>query len=57
MKITQTVPLTHCDEKLVRTILQEYKIFNAELGKGPFRNYVIPLVCIRYAYTVGLTPT
>ena len=31
MTITATVPLTKIDEKLVHSILAEYKIFNAEV--------------------------
>ncbi|KAM3724661.1 putative GTP-binding protein [Dirofilaria immitis] len=31
VKFTHTVPLTNCNEKLVMTILHEYKIFNAEV--------------------------
>jgi len=31
LKFTATVPLTHIDEKLVRRILSEYKLHNAEI--------------------------
>ncbi|KAE9419654.1 hypothetical protein Angca_009807 [Angiostrongylus cantonensis] len=31
IKFTHTVPLTHCNEKMVMTILHEYKIFNADV--------------------------
>ena len=31
VKFTHTVPLTHCDEKLIMTVLHEYKIFNADV--------------------------
>ncbi|KHN72033.1 putative GTP-binding protein C02F5.3 [Toxocara canis] len=31
VKFTHTVPLTHCHEKLVMTILHDYKIFNADV--------------------------
>jgi small GTP-binding protein len=31
VKFTHTVPLTHCHEKLIMTILHEYKIFNADV--------------------------
>ncbi|VDK24305.1 unnamed protein product, partial [Anisakis simplex] len=31
VKFTHTLPLTHCHEKLVMTILHEYKIFNADV--------------------------
>uniref|UniRef100_A0A914CAT4 Developmentally-regulated GTP-binding protein 2 n=1 Tax=Acrobeloides nanus TaxID=290746 RepID=A0A914CAT4_9BILA len=31
IKFTQTTPLTHCNEKMIQTILHEYKIFNAEI--------------------------
>ncbi|VDK70638.1 unnamed protein product [Litomosoides sigmodontis] len=31
VKFTHTVPLTHCNEKLVMTVLHEYKIFNADV--------------------------
>merc|ERR1712086_823357 len=31
LSFNSTVALTHCDEKLVRTILATYKIFNAEV--------------------------
>ncbi|KIH68694.1 TGS domain protein [Ancylostoma duodenale] len=31
IKFTHTVPLTHCNEKMIMTILHEYKIFNADV--------------------------
>ncbi|KAK5975797.1 Developmentally-regulated GTP-binding protein 1 [Trichostrongylus colubriformis] len=31
VKFTHTVPLTHCNEKMIMTILHEYKIFNADV--------------------------
>uniref|UniRef100_A0A8R1DQG5 OBG-type G domain-containing protein n=1 Tax=Caenorhabditis japonica TaxID=281687 RepID=A0A8R1DQG5_CAEJA len=31
VKFTNTVPLTHCNEKLIMTVLHEYKIFNADV--------------------------
>ncbi|CAD6188270.1 unnamed protein product [Caenorhabditis auriculariae] len=31
VKFTHTVPLTHCNEKLIMTVLHEYKIFNADV--------------------------
>eukprot|EP01116_Phalansterium_solitarium_P020436 TRINITY_DN6027_c0_g1_i1.p1 TRINITY_DN6027_c0_g1~~TRINITY_DN6027_c0_g1_i1.p1 ORF type:complete len:365 (-),score=151.61 TRINITY_DN6027_c0_g1_i1:1190-2284(-) len=31
LSINSTVPLTHIDDKMVRTILHEYRIFNAEI--------------------------
>lgn len=31
LNFTHTVPLTHCREKLVMTVLHEYKIFNADV--------------------------
>ncbi len=31
LHFTHTVPLTHMDEKLIYTILHEYKIHNAEV--------------------------
>merc|ERR1719222_1266423 len=53
-----TLPLTHCDEKMVRTILAEYKIHNAESGSqsalghlviphpgGPDRVAEVPVEC------------
>lgn len=31
VKFTNTVPLTHCNEKLIMMVLHEYKIFNADV--------------------------
>ena len=31
LKFTHTVPITHCNEKMVQMILHEYKIFNADV--------------------------
>jgi ribosome-interacting GTPase 1 len=31
IKFTNTIPLTHCDEKMILSILHEYKIFNADV--------------------------
>ena len=31
VKFTHTVPLTHCNEKMIMYILHEYKIFNADV--------------------------
>uniref|UniRef100_A0A914LGY5 OBG-type G domain-containing protein n=1 Tax=Meloidogyne incognita TaxID=6306 RepID=A0A914LGY5_MELIC len=31
VKFTHTVPLTFCDEKMIQSILHEYKIFNADI--------------------------
>jgi small GTP-binding protein len=31
VKVNHTVPLTKCDEKLIMTVLHEYKIFNADV--------------------------
>lgn len=31
IKFTHTVPLTHCDEKMIQSVLHEYKIFNADI--------------------------
>uniref|UniRef100_A0A0N5AQ93 CID domain-containing protein n=1 Tax=Syphacia muris TaxID=451379 RepID=A0A0N5AQ93_9BILA len=31
IKFTHTVPVTHCNEKIVMSILHEYKIFNADV--------------------------
>ncbi|CAJ0598579.1 unnamed protein product [Cylicocyclus nassatus] len=31
VKFTHTTPLTHCNEKMIMTILHEYKIFNADV--------------------------
>ena len=31
IKFTATCTLTHCDDKMIQRILQEYKIFNAEV--------------------------
>jgi ribosome-interacting GTPase 1 len=31
VKFTTTTPVTHMDEKLIQTILHEYKIFNADV--------------------------
>ena len=39
IKFTATCKLTKCDEKMVQRILQEYKIFNAEVL---FREYASP---------------
>ncbi|KAF7636924.1 hypothetical protein Mgra_00003663 [Meloidogyne graminicola] len=31
VKFTHTVPLTYCDEKMINSVLHEYKIFNADI--------------------------
>lgn len=41
VKFTHTVPLTHCHEKLIMTILHEYKIFNADVVFRENCTYVI----------------